>query len=64
MTATTIPGAAPRPTQIEDSGHHELLNWFCLLGAMEELGRRTPDRSIFLETYAFVSCAVFAYYRA
>jgi hypothetical protein len=24
---------------IEDSGQHEVLNWFCLLGAMEELGR-------------------------
>jgi len=47
---------------IEDSGHHELLNWFCLLGAMEALGRRKPERSVFLETYAFVSCAVFAYY--
>ena len=29
--------------QIEDSGQHEVLNWFCLLGAMEELGRK-PDR--------------------
>jgi Catalytic LigB subunit of aromatic ring-opening dioxygenase len=48
---------------IEDSGHHELLNWFCLVGAMEALGRRKPDSSVFLETYAFVSCAVFAYYR-
>src|SRR3954453_16010184 len=32
--------------EIEDSGQHEVLNWFCLLGAMEELGR-TPDRSQF-----------------
>lgn len=48
---------------IEDSGQHELLNWFCLLGAMEALGRK-PDRSTFIETYAFVSCAVFAYYNA
>jgi len=47
--------------EIEDRGHHELLNWFCLAGAMEELGRK-PDRSTFIETYAFVSCAVFAYY--
>ena len=30
--------------EIEDSGQHEVLNWFCLLGAMEELGRK-PDRS-------------------
>jgi len=49
--------------EIEDSGQHELLNWYCLLGAMEELGRK-PDRSDFVETYAFVSCAVFAYYGA
>ncbi len=47
--------------QIEESGQHEMLNWFTFLGAMEELGRK-PDVSTFLETYAFVSCAVFAYY--
>ena len=47
--------------EIEDSGQHEVLNWFCLLGAMEELGRK-PDRSDFIETWAFVSPAVFAYY--
>jgi hypothetical protein len=35
-------------------------NWFCLAGAMEELGRK-PDRSEFIETWAFVSPAVFAY---
>ena len=38
-----------------------MLNWFTFLGAMEELGRK-PDAATFLETYAFVSCAVFAYY--
>ena len=32
--------------RIEDSGQHEVLNWFCLLGAMEALGR-TPDRAAF-----------------
>ena len=47
--------------QIEDNGQHEVLNWFCLLGAMEELGRK-PDRATFIETWAFVSPAVFAYY--
>jgi hypothetical protein len=47
--------------QIEDSGQHEVLNWFCLLGAMEELGRK-PDRSAFIETWAFVSPVVFAQY--
>jgi hypothetical protein len=49
--------------QIEESGQHEVLNWFCLLGAMEELGRK-PDKSTFIETWAFVSPVVFAYYRA
>jgi len=53
--------AAYKTDQIEDSGQHEVLNWFCLLGAMEELGR-TPDRSEFIETWAFVSPVVFAYY--
>jgi Catalytic LigB subunit of aromatic ring-opening dioxygenase len=47
--------------EIEDSGQHEVLNWFCLLGAMEELGRR-PDRAAFIETWAFVSPVVFAHY--
>ena len=27
-------------TELEDSGQHELLNWACLLGAMEELGSK------------------------
>jgi len=45
--------------EIEDCGQHELLNWFCFLGAMEQLGRK-PHRAEFIETYAFVSCAVFA----
>jgi hypothetical protein len=26
--------------QIEESGHQEMLNWMCLAGAMEELGRK------------------------
>ena len=55
---------AYRTKQIEDSGQHELLNWFCLMGAMEELGYRKPDKSVFLESYAFVCCAVFAYYHS
>jgi hypothetical protein len=49
--------------QIEESGQHEVLNWFCLLGAMEALGR-TPEKATFIETWAFVSPVVFAYYRA
>jgi hypothetical protein len=49
--------------QIEESGQHEVLNWFCLLGAMEELGRK-PDKAAFIESWAFVSPVVFAYYTA
>ena len=49
--------------QIEECGEHEVLNWFCLLGAMEALGR-TPDKAVFLETWAFVSPVVFAHYHA
>jgi hypothetical protein len=47
--------------QIEESGQHEVLNWFCLLGAMEALGRK-PDKSVFLENWAFVSPVVLAHY--
>ena len=49
--------------QIEESGRHEVLNWFCLLGAMETLGRK-PDKAVFLENWAFVSPVVFAHYHA
>ena len=49
--------------QIEDSGHHELLNWFCLAGAMNELGRMKPDHSVFLESWITNSDKVFAVYR-
>ena len=49
--------------QIEDSGHHELLNWFCLAGAMSELGRKQPDHSVFLESWITNSDKVFAVFR-
>lgn len=48
--------------QIEDSGQHELLNWFCLIGAMAELGRR-PDYAAFVETNIMNSNKVIAVYR-
>jgi gluconolactonase len=32
---------AYKTNQIEESGQHEVLNWFCLLGAMEALASRT-----------------------
>ncbi len=49
--------------QVEESGHHELLNWFCLAGAMHELGRREPDESVFLESWITNSDKVFAVFR-
>src|SRR5438067_197895 len=36
--------------EAEDRGHHELLNWFCLAGAMAELDRR-PSYSVFMESW-------------
>lgn len=48
---------------IEDSGQHELLNWFCLAGAMRELGRGKPDESAFLESWVTNSNKVFAVFR-
>ena len=39
-------------TQIEDSGQQEVLNWFCLVGAMEELGRK-PEVLDWAETWIF-----------
>jgi len=57
--------AAWRDTRIEeaeDRGHHELLNWFCLAGAMAELGRK-PDYSVFQESWITNSDKVFAAFR-
>jgi Catalytic LigB subunit of aromatic ring-opening dioxygenase len=48
--------------EAEDRGHHELLNWFCLAGAMAEL-RRKPDESVFLESWISNSDKVFAVFR-
>jgi len=48
--------------QAEDRGHHELLNWFCLVGAMAELNRK-PDESVFLESWITNSDKVFATFR-
>ncbi len=41
------------------AGQHEMLNWFCLLGAMAELGC-TPSWSTFVETDVFNSNKCFA----
>ena len=48
--------------QAEDRGHHELLNWFSLAGAMAELGRK-PDEAAFLESWISNSDKVFAVFR-
>ena len=48
--------------EVEASGHHELLNWYCLAGAMAELGRR-PQASRFIESWLCNSDKVFAVFR-
>jgi hypothetical protein len=45
--------------QIETAGQQELLNWVCLAGAMDALGRK-PDWTEFVETHIFVAPKVFA----
>lgn len=49
--------------EIEQSGQHELLNWFCLFGAMTELGY-VVKWSEFVETYVFNSDKVAAIFGA
>jgi hypothetical protein len=49
--------------QVEDSGQHELLNWFCLMGAMAELGK-TADSAVFIESNIMNSNKVIASFRA
>jgi hypothetical protein len=44
---------------VEDSGQQEMLNWFCLAGAMWQLKRR-PAWSEFIESYVFNSNKCFA----
>ncbi|HLF71220.1 MAG TPA: extradiol ring-cleavage dioxygenase [Dehalococcoidia bacterium] len=48
--------------EVEASGHNELLNWFCLAGAMNELGRK-PNESHFVESWLCNSDKVFAVFR-
>jgi hypothetical protein len=48
--------------QVELAGHNELLNWFGLAGAMNELGRK-PDESHFVESWLCNSDKVFAVFR-
>jgi hypothetical protein len=46
---------------VEDSGQQEILNWMCLMGAMDALGRR-PTETAFVETWIFNSSKCFAVY--
>jgi len=46
---------------VEDAGRQEVLNWFALAGAMEELGARL-EWAEFVETHIFNSNKVFAVY--
>jgi hypothetical protein len=48
---------------IEDSGQHEMLNWYCLVGAMAEL-KSEPDYAVFLGSSVMNSNKVFATFRA
>ena len=44
---------------LEAAGQQEMLNWFCLVGAMEALGV-VPDWAEFVGTHVFNSNKVFA----
>lgn len=44
---------------LETSGQHEMLNWYCLVGAMEHLGR-TPSWSCHVPTHIYNSTKTFA----
>jgi hypothetical protein len=44
---------------VEDSGQQEMLNWFCLAGAMSELQRK-PSWTQWIESYIFNSNKCFA----
>jgi hypothetical protein len=47
---------------VEQSGQQEMLNWFCLVGAVEEQGL-TLDWSEYVETHVFNSNKCFAVFR-
>lgn len=49
--------------QVEQAGHHEMLNWMVLIGAMAELGRK-PVIHDWIETYIFQSDKCFASFPA
>ncbi|PPQ35782.1 class III extradiol ring-cleavage dioxygenase family protein [Rhodopila globiformis] len=43
---------------VEDSGQQEILNWMCLVGALQALGRR-PQKLGFVDTWIFNSSKTF-----
>jgi hypothetical protein len=45
--------------EVEAAGHHELLNWHVLVGAMDEL-KRKPVINEYVETFIFQSDKCFA----
>lgn len=53
------PWRAVTQDDVTDAGQQELLNWFCLVGAMAEL-ERAPSWSTFVETDVFNSNKCFA----
>jgi len=48
--------------ELEDAGQHELLNWACMLGAMEELNAK-PDYVEWVETDVLTSNKCFATFK-
>jgi hypothetical protein len=46
-------------SEVESSGQYEMLNWFCLVGAMAELGR-TPAHAVMIESMVANSNKVIA----
>ena len=48
--------------RIEQSGQQEMLNWFCLVGAVEEAGLELQWSS-YVETHVFNSNKCFAVFR-
>jgi hypothetical protein len=48
--------------EVVDRGQQEVLNWWCLMGAMERLGHGSPDYHGYVESYVMNSNKAFAVY--
>ena len=48
--------------EVEQAGQHEMLNWFCLAGAVDRLGV-SPEWMEMIETDLFTSNKVFGVYQ-